>query len=332
VVSTTGLGDTVLSTPAIHAVRQAFPRAKIIGHVHEKYLDLVKHHPDLDGVIPYRGTYNRRYKAFFSTIRAFRREPFDLVFIFHGNDPQAVPMAYLSGAPLIFRRPAIGKFDFLLSHPPGENEYFSEHAIIGRLKTVRLAGCPADDLRIHLSPKAADHQGLEKLFETLGIRAGSQKIAFQVGASYAYKCWPKGHFIRLGQALLQKDPGRVILILGNRKEKRLGNRIRKGIGRPQVFNLAGRLSVAMTIALIQHIDLLVTNDTGPLHMAIALGTRTVSFFGPTDPALFGPLQDPDKHVVFYNKPDCDLCLGKKCRDPHCLSAISVDRVISACEK
>jgi ADP-heptose:LPS heptosyltransferase len=329
-VSTTGLGDTVLSTPAIHALKQAFPRAKIVGHVHEKYLALTAHHPDLDLVIPYRGTYNRRYKSFFSTIRAFRRERFDAVFILHGNDPQAVPMAYLSGAPFLFRRPAVGKFDFLLSHPPGESEYFQEHAVIGRLKTVAMAGCPTHDLRLRLSPQAADREGFQRILEALGVEKGTPLIAFQVGASYPYKCWPPDHFQALGRALLEKDPRRTILILGNKKEKRLARRIRKGI-QGRAFNLAGRLTLAQTLALILEARLLVTNDTGPLHLAVALGTRTVSFFGPTDPALFGPLQDLERHIVLYHKPDCLPCRGKRCRDPRCLAAITVEEALKACE-
>jgi ADP-heptose:LPS heptosyltransferase len=332
VVSTTGLGDTLLSTPAIHAVRLTFPQAKITGHFHKKYIELFKDHPDLDQVIPYYGTFNRRYKCFFSTIKAFHQEKFDLVFIFHGNDPQAIPMAYLCGALVILRRPSIGKFAFLLSNPQGEIDYFSEHAIIGRLKTAQLAGCSVDDPRMILSSKAINFDELKIFYKEIGLPADSPKVAFQVGASYDYKCWPENHFVELGKKLLQKDPKLSILILGNKKEKRLCNRIVKGIDSPQVFNLAGKLSVVMIASFIQDIDLLVTNDTGPLHIAIALGTKTVSFFGPTSPELFGPLQDLDRHTVFYQKPDCEPCLLKKCHDPHCLSGISVDAVMSACER
>ena len=332
VVSTTGLGDTVLSTPGIHAVRRTFPQAKITGHFHKKYIGLFKDHPDLDQVIPYHGTFNRRYKCFFSTIKAFRKEKFDLVFIFHGNDPQVIPMAYLSGAPVILRRPSIGKFAFLLSNPQGEEDYFSEHAITGRLKTAQLAGCSVDDPRMVLSRKAFKSKELRLFYQKLGLSAESPKVAFQVGASYAYKCWPENHFVDLGRKLLQKNPQLTILLLGNRKEKQLCNRIIEGIHNSRVFNLAGKLSVGMIASFIQDIDLLVTNDTGPLHIAIALGTKTVSFFGPTSPELFGPLQDHDRHIIFYQKPDCKPCLQKKCRDPHCLSSISVDRVVSACEK
>lgn len=329
-VSTTGLGDTVLSTPAIHALRRAFPKARIVGHVHEKYLALLDRHPDLDRVIPYRSTYNRRYKSFFATIKTFRQEGFDAVFILHGNDPQAVPMAYLSGAPFIFRRPAVGPFDFLLSHPSGESEYFREHAVIGRLKTVAMAGCPIDDVRLRLSPAAGDHTGLNKILNALGLESDVSLIAFQVGASYPYKCWPPIHFQALGRALLQRDARRAVMILGHKKEKKLAGRIAQGIS-GRAFPLAGRLSLAQTVALIQKARLLVTNDTGPLHVAVALGTKTVSFFGPTDPALFGPLQDPEKHIVLYRKPECLSCRGKRCRDPECLEAITVEEALEACE-
>ncbi len=332
VISTTGLGDSVLSTPAIRAVRLAFPRARIVGHFHKKYIELFKEHPDLDRVIPYEGTYNRRFKKIFSTVKTFRQEKFDLVFIFHGNDPQVVPMAYLSGAPIILRRPSIGEFAFLLSNPQGDRDYFSEHAIDGRLKTAQMAGCPIDDQRMVLSREAFKSEELRVFYKKLGLSAESPKIAFQVGASYIYKCWPESHFIELGKRLLQRNPQLIIFLLGNRKEKRLCGRIHKGIDSPRVFNLAGQLSIGMIAALINDIRLLVTNDTGPMHIAIALGTKTVSFFGPTSPDLYGPRQDFEKHTVFYQKPDCEPCLQKKCRDPLCLASISVDKVVLACEQ
>lgn len=332
VVSTTGLGDSVLSTPAIHAVRKTFPQAKITGHFHEKYCELFNSHPHLDQVIPYHGTYNRRYKNFFSTIKAFRQEKFDLVLIFHGNDPQVVPMAYLSGAPVILRRPSVGKFDFVLSNPQGERDYFSEHAIVGRLKTAQLAGCAVHDRRMILASEGLNGDGLRRFYREMGVPADSHRVAFQVGASYTYKCWPEGHFIALGRRLLQKNPELILLILGSRKEKKRCQRISAGIQSPRVTNLAGRCSIGMMKALIGDLKLLVTNDTGPMHIAIALGTRTVCFFGPTSPELFGPLQDPDRHRVFYRQPDCTPCLLKKCRHPHCLADISVETVESACEE
>src|SRR5208282_1086652 len=93
VVSSTAIGDTLLSTPAIRAVRERYPDAAIIAHLNASNAELFKNNPDINGIIPYYGG----YKRFFRTILELRRHNFDLALIFHGNGPQAIPMAYLSG-------------------------------------------------------------------------------------------------------------------------------------------------------------------------------------------------------------------------------------------
>src|SRR3990167_915827 len=112
VVSSTAIGDTLLSTPAIRAVRERYPQAKIIAHFNKSNIEMFENNPHIDGVISYYGG----YKRFFTTIRELRKHKFDLVLIFHGNEPQATPMAYFSGANFIVKLPNTSKYGFLLSN------------------------------------------------------------------------------------------------------------------------------------------------------------------------------------------------------------------------
>jgi ADP-heptose:LPS heptosyltransferase len=282
----------------------------------------------VDRVIPYFGG----YKRFFSTVKAFRGQHFDLALIFHGNGPQVIPMAYLSGAPFVLRRPATGEYAFLLSNPTGEDGYFSEHAIRGRLKTAQLAGASSSEVRMVLSPQALQKEPLVRLLAKLKVPLSGRSVAFQVGAADPYKRWPPEHFVALGKALLTQFLDLNILILGDHFEKDRCRRVFEGIGRPGVYNLGGKLSLGMLAALLEDLNLLVTNDTGPMHLAIGLGTRTVSLFGPTRPDLVGPIQDLERHAVVYEKPDCPVCLTKKCREPYCMRNLPVDWVLEACTK
>ena len=111
-VSSTALGDTVLSTAAMAAVRQSFPEARITALIHRDYAPLFRQCDFLDEVIAYHGGWRR----FFTTLRALRRTPPDLALILHGNEPQATPLAYLAGARFIFKLPNTTRFAFLLSN------------------------------------------------------------------------------------------------------------------------------------------------------------------------------------------------------------------------
>lgn len=109
-VSSTAIGDTLLSTPAIRAVRERYSGARIIAHFNINNMELFENNPHIDGIIPYYGG----YRKFFSTVREFRKRRFDLALIFHGNEPQATPMAYLSGARFIIKLPNTSEYKFLL--------------------------------------------------------------------------------------------------------------------------------------------------------------------------------------------------------------------------
>src|SRR3989344_5930004 len=112
VVSSTAIGDTLLSTPAIKAVRERYPDAKIIAHFNKSNMEMFENNPHIDGIIPYYGG----YKKFLKTVMDFRRHRFDVILILHGNEPQATPMAYLSGADFIVKLPNTSKYGFLLSN------------------------------------------------------------------------------------------------------------------------------------------------------------------------------------------------------------------------
>ena len=112
VVSSTAIGDTLVSTPAIRAARERYPKAAIAALFNAKTLDLFGNHPDVDEVVPYHGGYRR----FFRTVLALRRRRFDVALILHGNEPQATPIAYLAGVPFIFKWPNTSENRFLLSN------------------------------------------------------------------------------------------------------------------------------------------------------------------------------------------------------------------------
>ena len=325
VVSSTAIGDTLLSTPAIRAVRDRYPDARIIAHFNVKNRELFENNPHIDAIIPYQGGYRR----FFRTVRDFRREKCDLALIFHGNEPQATPMAYLSGARFIVKIPMSKKYGFLLSNKDnGFDNPWEHHAIDVRLKAASLVGAKEQNRDMVLLVDEGERQYVRAYLAEKGMGGEERAIGFQVGAASPYKAWPEERFIELGKGIHRDDPARFILITGSAPERPLCRRVAEGIG-GRALSVAGDLSLKGLAALVGEMDLLVTNDTGTMHMAVALQTKTVSLFCPTDSWGVGPVQDLHLHKIIKKDRPCSPCVTKKCREPFCMDLITVDGVYGA---
>lgn len=322
VVSSTAIGDTLMSTPAIRAIRERYPHAKIIAHFNIKNMELFENNPHIDGIIPYYGG----WKKFFKTIKEFRKHKFDVAVILHGNEPQATPMAYLGGARFIVKVPIPKKFGFLLSNKTnGFEDPWKHHAIDVRLKTASFIGCDNSNREMILNVDKSDRIKLLNLLKNFDIKPNKKLVGFQVGAANKFKMWPSEKFIELGRRLIEYDKNILILILGSKKEKDLCNHIENNIEK-NVVSLAGSLSLKELRALIENLKLLVTNDTGPMHIAAALKTKTISLFCPTNFWGVGPIQDAHLHKIIAKEKPCNPCITKKCKNPFCMNLIEVDEV------
>jgi len=298
VVSSTAIGDTLFATPAWRALRVRYPHARIVGHIRESVQPLFSDNPHLDAIIPYAGGYHR----FFRTVRALRQERFDLALIFHGMGPQAIPMAVLSGTPFVIRIPNTSEYGYLLSNADNIPENLplpGEHAIRLRLRIAGLADAASEDVRLVLPIPPEDRRAAQQVLASAGVDSGSPLIGIEPGAAAEFKRWPAERFVSVGQELLAGRPRWRVVVLGSAREQRLAARVAGGIG-PAAVSLAGRLDLRTLRGVIASLRLLLTNDTGPLHMAIALGIPTVSLFGATNSRGTGPLQDMERHVVLQH--------------------------------
>ncbi len=295
VVSSTAIGDTLLATPAWRALRRRYPTARIVGHVRDRLVPMFADNPDLDAIIPYAGGYRR----FFATVRAFRRERFDLALIFHGIGPQAIPMAVLSGAPFVVRIPNSGEYGYLLSNVEASPENLlsaGEHAIQCRLRIAGMVDAKSDDVRMVLPVTQKDRHSAQALLAQVGVDPEAPTVGLVPGAATVFKQWPADRFAAAAQDLLGGRAGWRVVLLGSKEEQGLAQEIARGIG-PAAVSLAGLSDLRALRGLVAGLRLLLTNDTGPLHIAVALGTPTLSLFGATDSRGTGPLQDLDRHCI-----------------------------------
>lgn len=328
VVSSTALGDTLLSTPALRSLRLAYPEARITLLINAALIGLFREHPLVDELIPHRGGWRR----FFRLALQLRARRFDLVCILHGNEPQATPLAWLSGARFIFKLPNTSRFRFLLTNTEQVRNWDDfEHGIDQRLAVAKLGGGATTDRRMELPIDESAQRALASLLAGRGITPEAPVVALQAGASTHSRRWAPARFVELGRRLLAARPDVRIVLTGSPAELPLTDAIAAGIGDARAWSAAGKVPLPLLPALVGRAALMVSGDTGPMHLAVTVGTPVVALFAVSDWHRSGPAYDLDRHVIIQKWRTCDPCLSKNCpyAEPICMENISVDEVFGA---
>lgn len=330
VVLTTGLGDAILSTPVLSALRAALPRADIRLFCRPAWAPLFAADPDLNAVIPYPG----KYRRFFATLRALREFSPDLTVVLHGNDPDILPLCYLSGSPFIVRIPTIGtRYGFLLSNREREVDGGTlprVHYVENRLRILDTLGMTksGDSPRVFLAENVK-----RKSDTTLRSEIGDGPYwVMHVYAADAYKVWPVGKARQLLEQARMTWPSHAIVLTGGSHDRERLSQLATGI--KGVHNFAGRLDIAGTAAVLGGAACVVAPDTGIGHLASALNIPVVSLFAPTFATLIGPRARNATTIVVQKPRTCEPCVEKQCpyTPNNCMDQIGVDEVFSALKR
>jgi heptosyltransferase-2 len=156
-----------------------------------------------------------------------------------------------------------------------------------------------------------------------------QLVGMQIGSADAFKCWPVEFFVEVARYLRNKHRVKIYLN-ASKKEKDLVRQFRRLLGDDDVLHFPG-ISLSQSAALIKACSLFVSNDTGPMHMAIGLGVPVVGLFCPTDSTVTGPLEYP-RAVVIQKEITCHPCRVRDCPDNFCMKQISVEEVCRAADR
>ncbi|MCL4503138.1 MAG: glycosyltransferase family 9 protein [Deltaproteobacteria bacterium] len=321
-ISNTALGDTMFSTPAIRALKERYPdwELEILGH--RVFGALLAHNPYVSRVWAYPG----RNRGLVSLVRELRGRHYGLVIILHGNDPEATLAASLTGSPFIIGS-AGSPLAFAYSariEPPHDP---STHAIERRLDYVRLLGADTADKRMDLFLTPEERREAEAILTRHFGTAPPLLLALHPTGSDPYKWWPAENFIELGN-FLTKTYNAPLLIISGTKDRKNAEAIAAGIeGRSLVTG--GRYPLRLVAALLNKCRLLVANDSGPLHMGLALKVPTLALIGADHPSRIGPYEVVWGVSLHKREAVCALepCLLKKCPEPRCLTAIEASEVV-----
>ncbi len=321
-ISATALGDTLFSTPAIRALKQHFPawELEILGH--RVFGTILAHNPYISRLWAYPG----RNRRLLHLIRELRARRYDLVIILHGNDPEATVVAYLTGSPFIIGSagsPLAFAYAAKVS-PPADP---LAHAIERRLDYVRLLGADSADKRMDLFLTPAELAEAEGLLSRHFGAVPPLLLALHPTGSDPYKWWPAASFSELGNFLYETYRAPLLIISGN-KDRGAAEAVASRIKGPSLVT-GGRYPLRTVAALLSRCRLLVANDSGPLHLGLALQVPTIALIGADHPARIGPYGVEWGASLHKREEVCDLepCRLKKCPEPRCLMAIGVSEVI-----
>jgi len=326
------IGDVVLSTPAIKAVRDRYPEAHIAFMVRPYAKDIVDGNPYLDEVIVY-DKYGKN-RSIFDTVKfafSLRRKKFDLAVMLHPTNRVHL-IAYLAGIPRrvgFDRKASI----FLTKKVVHLKQNGLMHERDYTLELLSFAGITAKDKELFVPIHERDMKKAEELFEEFHVGADVPIIAVNPGAGCPSKRWKSENFAVVCDILAAGHKARILIISDMKNVKYA--RATAGAMKYEPVNLTGRTTVGVLAAVLSKCSLLISNDSGPVHMACAVGTPVISIFGRNDPGLSPTRWGPTggKSVVFHKDPGCNPCLAHNCKIGFkCLEAITPAEVCIAAGK
>jgi len=320
-ISATALGDTLFSTPAIRALKERFPAWELEVLAHRVFGALLAHNPHVGRIYTYPG----RNRRLLTLARDLSRRAYDLVVILHGNDPEATLLAHLTGSPFIIGS-ARSTLAFAYAATVAPTDPY-KHAIEQRLDYVRLLKADTANKRMDLFLPSEE---LERAAAILTKNFGALPpllMAFHPTGSDPYKWWPAASFIELGNFLYESYQSPLLIISGT-KDRSAAEAIAAQLPGPTLVT-GGRFPLLTVAALLSHCRLLVANDSGPLHMGLALRVPTIALIGADDPRRVGPYGVDWGMALHKREEVCDLepCRLKKCPKNICMEAIPVKDVV-----
>ncbi len=328
IIKPSSMGDVVHAFPAVHALLADGQSWTVDWVIHPAFTELLDYLPGIRRKILFRrqelGRFSTFFSAFRNLLREIRSERYDAVIDLQGLFRSALVGLLAKGGtlygPAVPReKPAALCYRKKLYVPEQHG-----HAVEKNCAMIRefsgLKEVPPDYV-FPVVDKYAEKK--DRMLMEAGL-TGCRYIAVAPGARWETKQWPPDFFADCIRLLAEKLPDRTFLLLGGPSERQLGESIAAAAKDVRVLNWCGRTSPGELTELIRGADLLLCNDSGPMHLAAAAGTPVAALFGPTDPVLTGPYSRNSR--VVRPEMECVGCLRKHCDTMQCHRAVSPQAV------
>jgi 3-deoxy-D-manno-octulosonic-acid transferase/heptosyltransferase-1 len=337
IVKLSAIGDVIHTLPALNAIRSHYPDAHITWLVEENAAPLVEGHEALDRVLVSR---RKRWlkelrssslldtiREIYGFIKALRDTRYDMILDFQALLKSGILIALARGD----RKIGFGKG---LEHMEHSYLFLNEripavdmeiHALSRGMMLVDAVGISSTEVEYKLPVSDHDREKIDNLMRRYGLADIEPLIAINPVAKWETKLWPNQKFARLADGLIDTYDAKILFTGGAGDRQTIQNIMSAMNGR--AVNLAGDTTLNMLAALYEKMDVVVSTDTGPMHMAAAVGTPVVALFGPTAPWRTGPYGPA--HQAIRAGSDCSPCFKRRCETMECMKLISVEQVLDA---
>ena len=331
IIRTDRIGDVVLSTPVIRALRDAYPHSYIGMMIRPEHRELVEGNPALNTVILYdKNGAEKSWAGNLRFARKLREHLFDTAIILHSTN-RVILVSWLAG---IRRRVGYARrLGWLLTHKlPYIKKEGNRHELEYNLELLRLIGIEPKERQLYVPLTPAGETKAAAFLEEQGM-SGQPFVVLHPGASCPSKRWPARHFAAVGDELARRSGAKVVVLTGPGEEQH-GQAVIAAMKQKAVPAL-GVLSLGETASLLKKARCLISNDSGPVHLGTAVGTPVVSIFGRwgggLSPARWGPTGP--RSAALHHDIGCRPCLAHNCTIGFaCLETVTEEEVLAAVER
>lgn len=313
------MGDIIMTTPLLHALRMMYPEAIITYLAEEPYISLLRNHPDVHRLLPLKRNDKWQQTRLLGTILTQR---IDIAIDLFGN-PRSAILTLLTGAKTRIGGNYRGR-KYCYTHRI-EDEGMQLSAINYHMRYLQPLGNVPTPIEPYLVLSPREKEWANKYLEFKGYDTDKKLIGIHPGATWPAKRWFPERFAELANMLAAEKNVQIVFTMGPGEEELLKQVIslcKFEVIQPEI------LSIRKLMALLHNLNVFVTNDCGPMHIAPAMGTPTVGIFGPGEPGIWFPYSPANGHRLVYHSLDCSRCHLDHCEKLDCMHAISVREVFN----
>ena len=325
IINVNWLGDVLFSTPFISTIRSNYPDSHIACMIVPRTFEILDGNPDVNELIIFdEEGIHKGLIGKIKLINFLRAKKFDAVFLLHRSFTRAL-ICFLAGIP-----ERIGyytkKRSFLLTkaiEPPDEEKHKVEYF----LDIARKIGLKVEKIGYKFFISSPDRAYARKILDKEEISEGDNFVVINPGGNWPLKRWPKENFAKLADILSDNLKAKIV-ITGAGKDLKLAQEI-SSLMKHEAIILCGKTNLKQLGAVLKEANLVISNDSGPMHLAASLKTPLIALFGPTSASISGPYTE-DNALVLQKDIGCLVpCYNLSCNDNRCLKAVSPEEVAQA---